>query len=449
MKKFLLITFLACFAIIFPVMAQQTPEPTPIFPPNPEDIFAEGINWVLVESQSTIATPEPTESIPVCADQFPQQDTRRGQWHIVYNAEIEKVVVCFDETLATYDILPEGHGDWRVYGNPNNEWLIIIGRNFDGAGAYQIYSHHLATSQQNFLGEKRMSIDTAVGVDDWLTDTLGVMYSSIYNYSSPIVSYYRFDVTTPNSLEFVLSGGEFNRNLIKIDSPKRYIAFYSGGEFSNGHGNCSLVILDATGITYQEIGYECFPQATDELRPFYLHNESIIYYLVLDGEDDMIASLQRYDTRYLPDELIFPENLPFGEGLFWGEIEAILGVSPDEKQVAVILDDDNEFNYVYFRDYRDCLHYEETWRVAIIKPFYQLPEYEPGGILHHTEPIGVCSPSQVAWLDEETVVIQAYPVRYALLAENDGGFHFPNTPSSLRRISFEENGVNIAITTQQ
>ena len=79
MKKFLLITFLACFAIIFPVMAQQTPEPTPIFPPNPEDIFAEGINWVLVESQSTIATPEPTESIPVCADQFLQQDTRRGQ----------------------------------------------------------------------------------------------------------------------------------------------------------------------------------------------------------------------------------------------------------------------------------------------------------------------------------------------------------------------------------
>ncbi len=160
MKKILSLTLLIGFWVIFPTFSQQTPEPTPPFPPNPEDIFAEGVNWVLIENQPAIIVNNSSGIIESnCVNAFARNDNRSGlwQWHIVYDPEIQKQVVCFDETLATYDILLDGYEEWDVYGNPNNEWLTLFGRDFDSSSDYQIFSHHLPTGQQNYLGKKDLN----------------------------------------------------------------------------------------------------------------------------------------------------------------------------------------------------------------------------------------------------------------------------------------------------
>lgn len=446
MKKFLSLTLLIGFWVIFPTFAQQTPEPTPPFPPNPEDIFAEGVNWVLVENQPDEITNSSSGIIEsACVNAFPQNDNRSGlwQWHIVYDPELQKQVVCFDETLATYDILLDGYEEWRVYGNPNNEWLIIIGQDFDSSSDYQIFSHHLSTGQQNYLGRKRMSIDTSVGVDDWLTDTQGVLYSSIYNYKSPSASYYRFNVEVPDSLEFVLSGGEFDRNLVKIDSPKRYVAFYSGGMGLNDeHYPCRLVILDATGIYRHELGYECIETHFfdgEETIPFYRFGDDIIYYITISQEDDNLAELHRYDTHHLPNESLYSP-----EPLFVNQFERVLSVSPDEQYIVLQMSDDDVINDSYIG--WGCCMVNDRYPLSIISYTRPATEYDYGRVRlrHETEPLVIGYDEQLIWLDNQTLLIHSFRVdecytysRYGC----EGNF----MPPSLRRITFTESSVQTSI----
>ncbi|MCB9454836.1 MAG: hypothetical protein H6671_02480 [Anaerolineaceae bacterium] len=436
MKASLIVgAFLVSF-LCAPVANAQTSEPAWL--PSPETVFADGVQWEIIEETPIAHVPIGVDEalIPTCGGHATQNGLEYG-WVVGYpEHEDEHVFLCNVLTGEQRDILPAELTEWSEFPSPNKNRILLLAKDWSIGGDYRVYVYSIAENQLMPLGTVSRGIDNAVALCGWVSETKGLLCSADIYRSWPGIGYYAFDITQPDSIEYAFGGWE-GGYAFHLDDPVRYISVYSEdfvasitGSRSSEHEPCMLTIYDADNVRHQELGYECIPVVLDEWdsSPYYRLGNTL-YYLTIEGENATISSLYSYDV-----ELEAGSNV-----LFKGEIESVIGVSPDGQYFVLLMDDNGVLDFPWWSPFYPQ---DRGWQVAVV--------HRPNGqVVYLSEPIGVFAAGQVVWLDNQTVTIAAQESWENIRTTERGDVTIVQTLPSLRRITFnDDSSVDVVITTR-
>jgi hypothetical protein len=398
--------------------------PTPL---DPTAIFADGVRWKIVQSPQP---PQPTATVSatqmpaptVCDGRVTQAAPGEGEWEVASpDDEMPGGYLCHSATGERRDVLPPDFYNWRVYSSPDENYLLLVGRDWAGGDA-AIYSYHLTGDRLEHLGGIDAHPSFSVALCRWLSPSTGVLCIQAASYGRwPTASYFSFTVAQANSVNYA-----FNRlanNTFWLEDQQRYVTVNSTrfessvwGGTSGEYRPCTLTFYDANGAQHVPLGYHCIPVRInqDYFAPFYRHGD-VLYYLTTDGPDATDSTLRRFDLR--------TEQL--SEPIFTAEIEAILGVSPDERFIAAIADDNVKLDNLWESD--SCCH---QWGGRTILILYE------GRIVYYSEFTGVYGPKQARWTDSQTLVVAADLELRWIRAAGYGDNISYLVPPTIRQISF-------------
>lgn len=355
----------------------------------------------------------------VCADQVVQAAAGEGRWTAPYHSEADqKILLCHSGTGEQRDILPSNLIEWRSFPTPNAQNVVLIG----GQGAdLVVYTYHPDEDRLINLGVIPPTImEALISICDWASDTRGLICISDRWRSAPPDYFYAFDLSQSVSLEPAFVGWE--GSIFRLETPHRYGAVFSQAYVALSSGStdgapipCTIIIFTAEGLRTEELGYECIPMNnTDFYRSPYYPAEDSLYVLTIEDRQATVTSLYRYDLL----------TLTRSEALFTGEVESVLGASPDGRYVVLLVDDNGEldFNSISLSCCTSLRH------VAIF-------DTSTSNFVYMSEPLAVLYPGQVIWLDAQTVVIAAQNARIRIPTDETGGGVQGGISGSLRRIS--------------
>jgi hypothetical protein len=177
---------------------------------------------------------------------------------------------------------------------------------------------------------------------------------------------------------------------------------------------CTVSVYDATGPHEHQIGTDCIPILIDPstIAPFYHQGNSLYFLVETDRYGTKLSTLTRYDIENETTTQVGPFEI---------EIENIVSVSPDERYVVLLMDDNNVLDFPWETYPTGCCQQQYGWFVTII-------DSQTDDIVYLSERLGIYSSSDVTWLDNETVVIASGEI----YIESDG---FPFAPpATLRKI---------------
>lgn len=360
-----------------------------------------------------------------------------GQWVVVTDPEIRAAVLCFTEDNNIRHVLPPEFRWIDITTSPDKQWVVTMGlREFERDPS--VYVYNTVEDKMVKLGIVDATVlDPEMSFGQWVSSTRGTILERDRYRTWPQQNLFGFDVTEQSGqialtdevvvdkFDLALSGWPqtVNFNL----RPARYESVITGAQIRAAstpasHVPCQIMIYDETGTQTYQWGYECLPVAVTEGTEVTYSSAyrigSDYYYLATRGAASVTSTLNTFnaDTRdggYL--------------GLT-GEIETILGVSPDKRYIVVLLDDDGKLNLSY-----ECelCRVSQGMTAAIF-------DTQTSRIVYASERIGVYEGWQVVWPNEYTVVFYALPIIPDLNVTQEG----ENTqfPGSLRSIGLTTDG---------
>ena len=442
--------------------------------PDPDDIFADGIQWMpYVQPQAQIAhypvdssdfpgrsiihtyllddgnvliqfssvdrsnnrrvenyvllnTETGTYEIPatVCNGQIVHHiPHREAEWVIVY--EDGQPILCYAQTGEMRDILPPDYIGWYEFASPDGRYVLLAGLKIE----YDIYAYDVENDTLALLGSVSRNLDNTPEVCQWFNNEQGVLcLSDYYGRGYVAASYYTFDVSEAHLLEFAFY--RFGESVIFLNDLSRYIALLSEaysvnftGSIPREHQPCQIVTVDVNGTTRQDVGYECvtlnlrdYPDISGYAISPYLRVENQLYFLTIDSPDTAIAALKVFDMETGETETLLE-----------AEIETLLSISPDGHYGVLVLDDNG------IRD--GCCIEDGLNRISILR-------LDDGGtVVYQSEPIGIHTADQIAWLDNETIIIGTKTDFRQVYVDDDDYYNEP-VPSALYQITFDADQVS-------
>jgi hypothetical protein len=394
----------------------------------------QGIDYSFVPGNVLLLDPETgqfSEAPAVCDDLAVQTTQGLPQWKAVAaTAESSKWLLCETETGILLDILPDRFDWWTVLQPPDRNWLILAGYDEQSTANHQIFSYDLKTNTFRVLGQLGGGFDERIELCHMLSDTVGLLCRRAYQHYVTDV-YYHFDLAHSFSVEAVLSG--WDETMFSIDDPSRVGSVFSSQYFELMSGSaiptpfCSLWSYDLEGLHHIELGAECLigihaGQFVNYV-PFF-RKDSQLYLLIKEHADATISSLKRYDIATGTLQPIMSSD---GNTLS-GEFESIIGVSPDDRYIVMMGDENGVLGYITMMD--SIFPPGGEWQVVIF-------DQKTGELLYRSNPLGVYADRQVYWLDDKTVIIAAVPPRGALPTDNTT---ITKPTGSLQKLTFNSDG---------
>lgn len=345
-----------------------------------------------------------------------------GEWVLLRSVEeSEEIRLCFTETGQESFPLPEEIttlariNEFKV--SPDGKWMVMMGYIPDPAQPYganmQVYSYELATEIYHTLGEFRFDGSSNLFFSSWMSDVRGTI-----DYGPPqeslSKSYYTFDVTQPNSLEFITQGWMYHYD---YDDPPRYdiVTTTAFGEWKTGssgmaqHDPCKFTLYNAAGVheTY-ELGYDCaFAKVVRANAEAYL-------YIRIDSNPDEFSTLVQLNP-YTGTQT----------ALFEGEIESIEGVSPDGRYALLVMDRSGRIDLV--DRYSDFVNWN-----AMPEAYLVILDTVSQEIIYRT---GVYRGADIEWLADNRLFLLTYTVS----SLQSSGRYLTNH-EALRLINLNPNG---------
>lgn len=305
---------------------------------------SQGYDRIAIPSRTYILnldTGEYQQPEAVCGN-FLKAEAGKGRW--VFDAPADAAArLCFTEDGSLKDPLPAEY-DWGRYAlernyypvvSPSGEWLILTAQKVDQYGALYILSYELSTGQIHVLGT--MEGDSfystpSVLSDNWHDPQHGWIVQA-FTSKPASTHYYSFDVTQADSLQFRFSYPSYSsgplwteRGFEVLDSPE-LVSRFTGS--ARGDDSCHYSIYGPDSEQRFEIAYDCVPT---DCRAFWQLDDSIVL-MTIDSPESTTSSLVTFN--------------PQSAGTFTlleAEIERILGVSPDGRYVALLVENDGELN---------------------------------------------------------------------------------------------------------
>jgi hypothetical protein len=348
------------------------------------------------------------------------------EWVVGYD-DNQQAFLCHLGTGQMRDVLHEDLEEWRVFPSPDESYLILIARDWNSNGNFATFAYDVDADVIISLGSVSRHLDNTVGVCGWVSDTRGVLCAADTFRSWPGTAYYAFDVTRSDNLIRAFSG--WQENIFQIDAPRRYVSLYSQdhsasitGGTGPDHLPCTLIIYDAEQLIEQEVGYECSSVTLGQMdaAPYY-RDGNVIYFLTIESEDASVATLHRFDAHNLVQYSIFT-----------GEIENVLGVSPDGHYIVLLMDDDRIFDFPWRPRGDFCCPESGGYEIVVL-------DTQTSEFLYRSEPIGVYASGQVVWLDEQSVVIAAVQEQHPIRVSEGNDVIYDIVPPSLRRITLNDD----------
>ena len=327
--------------------------------------------------------------------------------------------------------------DWQVFPSPDEQLLILIGKDWNERNEHHIYAYYLEENELTLIETLQQGYDKNWHLCDWFNNTQGILcLFSPYHYLSG--SYYSFDLSQPNSLNHLFAG--YQDTVIRLENPLRYVAMYSEDFFANRSGSrgskhrpCQITIYDAEHLIRQDISYECIPLLSTPLdNSLFYQQGDVIYFLSVENEDSTVSTFHNLNIRTLT-------SLEMPAFSLSGEYESIISVSPDGRYIVLLLDDNGELDFNWHPN--GCCFPSDGWQVGILDTI-------AGRFVYRSQPIGVYTSEHVVWLDNHNVVITAQSEREMIRASETGIYFLP-IPASLRRITLYDDGTyDETITTR-
>jgi hypothetical protein len=382
----------------------------------PNYLIPEATYWLDVNTGAYSRPPT------VCDDLVVKEEPEIGKW-VVFTKDDGPQTLCHTVTGEQLDILPQELPDWRVDISPDQGTLVLMGRDESLTGDFQIWTYDFENQALSELGIFEIGSDEGLIFCGWISNTQGLLCLSKW----PGAALYTFDTTQPDSIEYVFQtwGDAFlleDLNRHATVQSEDYFALYLGSD-DQEHLDCSLSIFDAAGLRTETLGYECLLISPDsfEQRP-YFNQDNILYYLTKDSNDAPVSTLKSYDLEHESG------NFPW----LTAEIESILGASPDHRYIVLAMDDNQELG----------TYSPDGFQIAIW-------DFSASQIVYQSEPINLFYSSNIAWIDNRTVVMDA-----------SGGIQLPQaskvgeptpalSPSSIRTIILNPDGSYDAMVSTQ
>jgi len=492
MTRYVLAALLMLLCLTQAISAQTpTPEPAP-WPPDPNTIFAEGVQWsifdedqdksLIIEHEQGVirvkdaatkmwrdyafpegkeihkATMQPDGRIRVswsyedtdspdstrllnpgtglyerpdtlCEGKVLQVPDDQGQWVVLYHeGNYGDHFLCHSSTGEQREDLPTGFMNWYVLETRDDNRLIMA---MGGTSTYQVFVYHLSDSSLLLLGTVDNAYESDLSVCDWLTDTRGLLCSKDRQHDYLPTDYYEFDITQPDSLKEVFYA--WQDNLFTLKNPKRY--FVIEDQMFNG--------LKVGGLSGNEPFQPCKLLIYDAtgLREHVLGNRcipEIDYVTDQTPSYSFFGGLHFYylikETDWATSATLYQYDIQqdmASEPLFTEDIDRILASSPDDRYIVLILNGDGMFGCCIAPQQVGILD-TQTW-----------------DIVYRSEPMGIYAADQIIWLDDQTLVIVASAAIENMGASSeDGKWVTRVVPATLRRIHLQdEKAVPVEITT--
>lgn len=367
----------------------------------------------------------------ICAWNILQAEVGQGQWHVAYpDDEYANAILCNSETGEIRDILPNDHYFSQTAYSPDGRYMVLIGQLARGIGGYGMYSWQVGSDILINIGGVGI-FDSSVVICGWFNNTQGMICNnSIHTYAGFI--YFQFDVTQAYSSEQVIRA--WNGTVERLEHPVRFVSLYSQAYRNDITGSrsehlpCSVTIVDADGIFNQEIGYDCLTIGVTELnKSLFYRRGDWVYFLSIDEENPDYSRLSRFNIETKSDSSTI---------IYVAEIEGIVGVSPNNNYAVILLDDNNEIDFQFVSN--SCCSDELNYRVAIVR-------IDTGEILYASEPMGTYAISQVVWINDETVLIQAQSSLISITHPESSEPILDYVPSTIRYITIQGSNVEVTI----
>jgi hypothetical protein len=412
LRPFLLALLLTFAFTTLSIHAQDEAAP---WPPDPDEIFAEGVEVVdveMVEAVSSQATPALDPQI-VCDDQL-KAPAGEGEWRFVGNPEDNRTYLCFTETgQMTKTPLPEVFDDLDFMNNspafshisPDGNWLLM--------GFFRFYSYNLSTDEIIDVGRIPLPERPGVFYDtpsfrQWVSNTKGIITFGTYSESSSD-QFYAFDVTQTGSLEMIVSSWADTDLETPAFENVQTTAFiqYKLGVVSE-HIPCKFILYDAEiqGKQTYDLGYDC-------LSARLIRTGNSYYFLRTQTEMTNFSELMRLNIH--TNEL---------HTLSMGEYERILSVSPKGRYVALVSDGNQLIDLVNHYNFLEPNYSELDNPKLVIFDIEQ-------GIIYRTEGFGG---GTIEWISENTIFLN---LKNAFL----GSFYDDmDMNQSVRLVTFNDTG---------
>ena len=365
----------------------------------------------------------------VCEGHYVRALEGSGRWGIVRrDSETIQSFLCHSETGEIRDVLPENIYDWTITPTSNDERFLVIGLDINNSGDFHAFSYHLVNDELISLGLTNSGVDDELWICKWLTETRAILCKAGLWGDDTGTAYYTVDISEADSMEHLFTG--WRENTFVLKEPLRYVSLHTyyyvltnwgiGGESGPQNIPCELRIFDGLTLFEQILAFNCLTMWANDFNdaPYYRHDDKI-YYLAVDSFEATVSNLKNFDVI----------NIEESDTLFSGEIESVISVSPDERYIVLLMDDNQELDFFSNPNY--CCSRRGGWQVVIL-------DQQTGDIVYQSEPIGVFIPTQVHWLDEQTLVIGA-------LTDIDPETG-TETSASLRRISIENGTIDELVT---
>ncbi len=360
---------------------------------------SQGYDRIAIPSRTYILnldTGEYQQPEAVCGNFF-RAEAGKGRW--VFDAPADAAArLCFTEDGSLKDPLPAEYA-WGRYAlernyypvaSPSGEWLILMAEKVDQYGPLYILSYELATGQIHVLrtmeGDSLYSTPSVLS-DNWHDPQHGWIVQAFTSQPS-FTYYYSFDVTQEGSLRSRFGYPSYSsgplwteRGFEVLDSPE-LVSRLSGS--ARGDDTCHYTIYGPDSEQRFEIDYDCVP--TSCRAASWQLGESILL-LTIDNPNATTSSLGIFN--------------PLSGGTFTlleAEIERILGVSPDGRYVALLVENDGELRVEGSCDGSgddSRASQSQTGRIYI----YDL---QSGGLMQLTDNAGEFA-NQVWWSDSGSI----------------------------------------------
>lgn len=394
--------------VMFPVSAQDNPP----WPPDPDTLFAPGVEILSVEE-----TESTTETINCGLSSH-----SNSGW--VYYVDDDQVQLCNIDTGETRNLSPltsEEVGylpnDFnRAFLSPDKTWLVyardvaIPGTN----GQRVVSSYRLADGHINLLG----TIDLLVGLNHpnmrgfrgWLSETRGTLVIDIFG-DSVADDYFTYDVTQPDSLKPVGSGFYYY-----YSAPPRYEVMMTSASLAFATSldyrvDCTMSLLDADGEYHINLGYDC-------IGAWALRGGGQYFTLQVEAEDSTTSNLLRFDP-YTGEKSV----------LMTDEIEWLVGVSPDGRYALLLMDDNGQLDLAH-EDFMSLYSFNLHYYLSLNAPSRIVVwDNNTRTILHEmTEPDGILPQFRQTWCGDDCLLYaygcaadySALPVTLLRFDENQG-----------------------------
>jgi hypothetical protein len=287
--------------------------------------------WFINEADGSIQDPE-----RICGDHL-RDLPGEGQWVTVRAVDQMKPdkTLCFTENGQLSIPVPIDYEYFHALGtSPDDQWAILSGSG--STTCDPLYSFEVATGQliPLLVRGRTYTIGNFCSVLEWVSNEQFILYSRYQ--SSPTIKVLRLgNVTSPNSLEAIMNAdflGSYDEYI-----PERY----------------ESLIAYPTGET-ENVGWSCefrrFNRTTVQLETYPL-NDLCGWTMPSPGDDDVRYFRVAGQNPKLPSVLAM-YNFETGEraDLYTGEIEDIVGVSPDGRYVILLLDDNGRIDFIPFGD---------------------------------------------------------------------------------------------------